>query len=334
MTNTKKSTLTKLLIWIAAIIVIISGLAFYWHHEKMYPSTDDAYVQAHIVHLASQVTGPVSKIYIKNNQVVQAKQRLFDIDPKPFEIAVNKAEAQLAQAKQNMHASQQAVSAAQADLAAKQSQYNVTLKNSKRVLILVSKGDMSKESGDKANNDVAVAKAALNSAASQLHKAQAELGQQGNQNAAVREAAAAAAQAKLNLQHTHISAPTSGKLVNFDLRVGTMVQQGQNLFDLVNQTLWWAEANFKETQLDRIKDGQKASIIVDMYPHHHFIGTVQSISVGSGAEFSMLPPENATGNWVKVTQRFPVKVMIDQPSSQYPLRAGASATVTVDTVAK
>ncbi len=331
MSNTKKTTPVKLALWIGAVVIIFAGLFLYWHHEKVYPSTDDAYVQAHVVHIAAQVTGPVSKIYVDNNQLVQQNQPLFDIDPTPFQIAVNRAIAELAQAKQNMQAAQQAVSAAQAEVAAKQSQYDVAVKNARRILTLVPHGEASKAQGDEAVNDVDVAKAGLNSAISELHKAQAELGQQGDQNAAVRQAAAQLAQAELDLKHTHITAPTSGKLVNFDLRVGTMVQQEQDLFELVNENLWWAEANFKETQLARIQNGQRASITVDMYPHHHFSGTVDSISAGSGSEFSMLPPENATGNWVKVTQRFPIKVIIDQPDTNYPLRAGASATVTIDT---
>jgi membrane fusion protein, multidrug efflux system len=334
MSNTKKATPMKLILWITAVIVIFAGLLFYWHHEKMYPSTDDAYIQAHVVHVAAQVTGPVAKIYVNNNEVVEKNQPLFDIDPASFQIAVNKAQAALAEAKQNMQASQQAVIAAHADVVAKQSQYDVAVKNAKRILTLVPHGEASKAQGDAVVNDVNVARAGFNSAVSEFHKAQAALGQQGDQNAAVRQAAAELAQAQLDLRHTHIVAPTSGKLVNFDLRVGTMVQQEQDLFDLVNENLWWAEANFKETQLARIRDGQRASITVDMYPGHHFSGTVESMSAGSGSEFSMLPPENATGNWVKVTQRFPIKVVVNKLDSNYPLRAGASATVIIDTKAK
>ena len=104
------------------------------------------------------------------------------------------------------------------------------------------------------------------------------------------------------------------------------------MFDLVELSPWWVNANFKETQLKRIKPGQIATVTVDMYPDHPFKGVVDSISVGSGSAFSLLPPENATGNWVKVTQRIPVKILITNTSSQYPLRVGSSAVVTVDTV--
>lgn len=141
----------------------------------------------------------------------------------------------------------------------------------------------------------------------------------------------ALAKAELDLSYTRVVAPKNGKIANLTLRQGSMVEAGAPLFALVETDEWWVKANFKETELARIHRGQPASIELDMYPGHSFHGEVQSINPASGTAFSLLPPENATGNWVKVTQRFPVKVMIKNPDAAHPLRVGASSQVVIDT---
>ena len=130
---------------------------------------------------------------------------------------------------------------------------------------------------------------------------------------------------------THVTAPSDGILSNVTLRPGATVQAGPPLFAIIEANRWWVDANFKETDLARIKVGQPATVYLDMYPGATFDGVVESISAGSGATFSVLPPENATGNWVKVTQRFPVRITITNPPADKPLRVGASASVTIDT---
>jgi membrane fusion protein (multidrug efflux system) len=148
----------------------------------------------------------------------------------------------------------------------------------------------------------------------------------------LRAAAAQLDKATQDRVKTHVTAPDSGWVSNVRLRPGTVVQAGTPAFALIEDGRWWVDANFKESDLARIKPGQPATIKLDMYPGLKLDGTVESISAGSGAIFSVLPPENATGNWVKVTQRFPVRIMITSaPNPDKPLRAGASADVTVDT---
>lgn len=137
-------------------------------------------------------------------------------------------------------------------------------------------------------------------------------------------------QAQLNLGYTVVKAPVSGWLTNFNLREGDIVTIDQPLFALVDESEFWADANFKETEMENIKPGQHATIVTDLYPKHEFSGFVESISSGAGNAFSLLPPQNATGNWVKVTQRVPVKVRIINPDPNYPLRVGVSANVTID----
>ena len=148
--------------------------------------------------------------------------------------------------------------------------------------------------------------------------------------AKVEQAKAQLSQANLNLQYTTITAPTSGWVTNLTLRVGDIVSANQPLFVLISDEEFWIDANFKETEMGTIKPGQTAAIVTDMYPKYTFNGVVESISGGAGSVFSLLPPQNATGNWVKVTQRVPVRIRVLNPDSRYPLRIGTSATVTVN----
>lgn len=148
-------------------------------------------------------------------------------------------------------------------------------------------------------------------------------------NAAVQLAEANLAQAELNLQYTQITAPNDGWVANVTVRTGDSINANQPVFALVENREFWVDANFKETEFSHLHSGQSADVVIDMYPGHHFKGTVESISSGSGSAFALLPPENATGNWVKVTQRVPVRIHIADPDPKYPLRIGTSATVTV-----
>jgi membrane fusion protein (multidrug efflux system) len=147
----------------------------------------------------------------------------------------------------------------------------------------------------------------------------------------LRAASAQLAKATHDRVKTHTTSPADGILSNVSLRPGATVQAGQPLFAIIEANRWWVDANFKETDLARIKVGQPATVRLDMYPGVTFDGTVESISSGSGAPFSVLPPENASGNWVKVTQRFPVRISLTNPPADKPLRVGASTTVTIDT---
>lgn len=276
----------KILLWGGfglAIIVLMYGLMRYFDNH---PNTDDAYVQAGTINIAAQVTGPIANIFVKDHQVVQKDQLLFTIDPLPFQIAVNKAEA-------NVVAEQAALVLAQ--------------QNATRILHLVQMDQASKAAGDQAQSQ-------LDSAKANLMASQAQL-----------------AQARLDLEHTRIIAPNSGIVTEFVLRPGNNVVADTTLFMIVIEKDFWIDANFKETQVARIKPGQPVKITLDMFPHHTFHGVVDAVSSASGSVFSIMPPENASGNWVKVTQRFPVKIMIQDQTPEFPLRAGSTATVTIDT---
>lgn len=315
------------------VILAISGVIgfIYWRHNKLYPATDDAYVNAHVINIAAQVTGPVIKTYVQNYQLVQQNQPLFDIDPTPYSLAVQKAQAALDLAQQKVAGEQAAVQAATAQLAARQEELVLAQQNAKRILPLVQSNHIAKTEGDKIREQVKVARSAVKEATENLEQAKQTLGATGNSNADIQNAQAVLAQAQLDLQHTHVVAPEAGRLINFSTRVGDMINASVDLFSIIEQTTWWVDSNFKETDLLRIHVGQPATIVVDIYPDHTFKGIVTDISQGSGSAFALLPAENATGNWVKVTQRFSVKVQIQDVDPNYPLRVGASATVKIDT---
>lgn len=315
------------------IIALAVGMFFYWRHSEIYPSTEDAYVSAHVVQVAPQITGPITRVYVVNQQEVNEGDPLFDISPTAFQLAMTQAHARLVLARQSVSADAAAVAAAQAEVADRKVQLQNTQATAQRTRQLRDKGFVSEQAYDNANAAVQSAKAQVNLAAAKVHQAEMTLGGAGEQNERIREAAAALDQTKLDLSHTHVSAACSGHITQLTLHPGDVVQSGTPLFVLVCDKQFWVDANFKETELERIHPGQPADITVDMYPGHHFRGRVENLSGASGTAFSLLPPENATGNWVKVTQRVPVRVTVLDPDSKHPLRVGTSAQVTVDTAA-
>ena len=286
-----------------------------------------------MVQIAPQITGPLADVPVANNQLVKKGDLLFTIDPRPFQIAKQQAEANLALARQGSGAESATVREAEAQVRDQQAVLTKAQEDADRIFKLVAEGDYSKARGDEATESLKTAQEGLAEAKAKanLKKAQETLGKSGDANANVQLAQAALAAAELNLAYTKVTAPADGWVTNLSVRPGSMVSSGVPLFAIVQSDEWWVAANFKETDLLRIQPGQKASISVDMYPGLSLTGTVESLSAGSGAAFSLLPPENATGNWVKVTQRFPVRIRIPTPSEAKPLRIGASTSVTVDT---
>ncbi|MFD2112683.1 HlyD family secretion protein [Thiorhodococcus fuscus] len=323
--------LRHVLIGIPVIAALGGGVWWYNSYSSAHPSTSDAYLGRHLVNIAAQVSGPIQSVLVHNNQAVKRGDLLLTIDPEPFRLAVRKAEAQLQQAKESLEAANARVDAAQAQLASAQANADQAERHAKRIADLVAKGSASKDVGDSAEQSRLDAQGALTSARAELSAAKAARGALGDDNAAVRSAQAALDQARLDLQHTRIAAPADGIVGDFDLRPGSYVDSGSALFALVESHDVWVDANFKETDLPRIRPGQPATVSVDLLPGKDFKGEVEGLSPASGASFSLLPAENATGNWVKVTQRFAVRVRILDPVPA--LRVGASAEVRVDTTA-
>ena len=306
----------------------------YWRYRTLHPSTQDAYVQAHIVEVASRVSGPVINVYVTENEFVQVGEPLFDIDPSIFEANVAAATANYEIAVQMIGASGAAVGVALSTLEEKEVILTRAKRNLERAESLFRENLIADAQYDNASATYAEAAAAVSSAQSDLQRAESEFGKDGEYNARLQQASAHLTLAKLELSFTKIVSPSNGWVSNKTLREGTMVIAEKAQFSIVESEGWWVEANFKETDLTYLKAGQSAEIEVDMYPDLILEGQIESLGAGSGSVFSLLPPENATGNWVKVTQRFPVRIKIlgrtDEGKAVRPLRVGSSATVTVD----
>jgi membrane fusion protein (multidrug efflux system) len=322
----------KLIRWGVLLLIVIVGSVFgwrYWQHSKLFVTTDNAYVNANRIEIAAQVSGPIVAIHVRDQQSVKEGDPLFEIDPQPYQLALDSAEAQLEIAYQSSSRESAAVAAARAEVAQRAAELRNAQSNERRTKDLIDRKLISQQTAEATMTQAETAQAAVKAAEANLEQAQSALGREGSKNAAVRAAAAKRDQAKLDLAHTKVSAPTSGLIANFDLRPGSTVQREVPLFTIIGDSEFWVDANFKETELARIRPGQMAAIVVDMYRGHEFKGEVESLSGGSGQAFSLLPAQNASGNWVKVTQRVPVRVRILDPDPRFPLRIGTTATVRV-----
>lgn len=319
--------------WMVGAVMVVGGVIggyFYWRHTTIYPSTSDAYVHASTVTIAPQISGRISVLPVKDHRHVEKGQLLMQIDAKPFRIALDRAKANLEMSEQQSRAAGAAVAAAHAAVAERRANLKDAANNARRMLVLYRDHTVSGAVVDDAVAKRDSARAALIQAKADLQKAIQQQAAAGAK-ASVQVAQAALEKARLDLSYTRIVAPASGVLGTINVRVGDVVNQTQALFPLVEDKSFWVDANFKETDLARIRRGEPATITVDMVPGKTFHGTVDSVSPASGTAFSLLPPENATGNWVKVQQRFSVKIPLTEQDPELPLGIGASAEVTVDT---
>ncbi|TIX04480.1 MAG: HlyD family secretion protein, partial [Mesorhizobium sp.] len=280
--------------------------------------------------------GRIVQVDIFDNQSVKQGDVLFAIDSEPYRIALAQADAAVAGARLNVEQLRAAYSQAVAQEKSDASQVDYAQSQYDRAADLARKGINAKSSLDEARNELDKAKQQLAAAEQGILSARAALG--GNpdietdKHPTVMAALAARDKAAYDLGQTTVKAPAAGIISQAaSFKVGQYVGSGTPLFSLVETGDTWIDANFKETQLTNMKPGQKAEIVVDTYPGKTFEATVQAIGAGTGAEFSLLPAQNATGNWVKVTQRIPVRLQLADADAKMELRTGMSATVTVDT---
>ncbi len=324
----KRIAENKKLIAIVLLVIGVLGGVGYQQYSSRYRSTENAYLNADVVQVAAQVAGRVTGVYVKDNQHVKKGEPLFDIDPEPFRIALAHAEADLAQAMQNSRQDTAEVAAARAQV----EQTTMDLKNARATYTrdkeLVAQHFLSQQSTDDALTRVQTLEAALEQSRAKLTKALSAPAKP-QERADVLRAQAEIAQAKLDLEHAHVTATMDGQISNLSLTPGSLVGIGAPLFALIADNSYHIDANFKETELPGIHPGQEVDIKIDMYPGQTFKGTVESLSGGTGTAFSLLPPQNATGNWVKIAQRVPVRIKLAPIDADHPLRIGATATVTV-----
>jgi membrane fusion protein (multidrug efflux system) len=311
----------------AGVIVVVAGVIglLWWLHARQYVSTDDAFIDSHVTAIAPQVSGPVKLLHVEDNQFVHKGDLLLELDPTDFQIALDQAKASLAAAEGKLAQAKAQVTQAIAGVAQVQAEVDaaqVNLDNATRDLRRYQDIDERARSQQQLDN----ASAAQKNAAAQLAQARAK---QASANAAVVTAQAAVkaangdverAQAdvhqnEVNLGYTKIIAPSDGRVTLRTIEPGAYVAAGQTLFSLVSPDVW-VVANFKETQLTLMRPGQSVTITVDAFPDKTYEGTVDSFQAGSGSRFSILPAENATGNFVKVVHRVPVKIRFNHSSNE------------------
>ena len=320
---------------IVALAAAIPGFRYYRYIES-HVSTDDAYVDGTVALVSSRVAGTVTNVYVEDNWTVKEGQLLLTLDPRDFDVRVEQAQAQLERARQSVDELYALVDAARSGVSLTVSQLKQAKIDFMRAKALKEQGVNSIQQYDQANTALGIAMADEALAEHQLTQAKAALGARNDGHSryalpVVQQAEAALEAAKLDLGYTKLTAPFTGIVTHKTAHAGNRVQVGEPLLAVVPLGRLYITANFKETQLTDVRVGQKAQVVADIYPDYTYIGHVDSISMGTGAAFSLLPPENATGNWVKVVQRVPVKIVIEGPEPQdKPLRLGLSVEVTID----
>ncbi|PZQ44103.1 MAG: HlyD family secretion protein [Micavibrio aeruginosavorus] len=337
----------KSLVLVLVILVALGGGFAYWLSTRGLEETDDAAIEAHIIPIAPKVSGYVVEINIDDNTHVKKGDILLKIDQRDYIAALDRATAELSAAEARLIAGQHNFAStsvsAPSNLTSAQSQVAsaaADLKNAQQTLKrlqTLNDAARSRQSLEDAQAEEKRARSALEDAKAKLRSAETAPDAIAASEASVKELEAAVLQAKAsvqlaqnNLDDTIIRAAQDGRITRKNVEVGAFVQPGQQLTTLVGDDIW-VIANFKETQLDGMKKGQSVDIKIDAYPNISFSGKVDSIQSGTGARFSLFPPENATGNFVKIVQRVPVKIIFDQsPGEKYPTGPGMSVIPTVN----
>ncbi|MBV7415950.1 HlyD family secretion protein [Aeromonas sp. sif2433] len=325
---------TRLLLLVVVPALALLGVGAVYLQGGRYIETDNAYVKADKVPISTEVLGRVAKVFVDENQQVKAGQPIFELDPESFQVAVTKAEAELAKARTDLVALQTSYRGQQAEIAVARTRNAYALKEERRQADLVAKHFTSTANYDDARQltiQTAQQQVALEEG---LKKIEASLSGDVNlpveQQPAYREAAAVLAKAKLDLARTTIYAPANGIASQLP-KPGQYMLVGMTAMMLVETDSPWVEANFTETELTHVQPGQRVDISVDTYPDAHWSGVVESLSPATGSEFSVIPAQNATGNWVKIAQRVAVRIRLQEGADQPLLRAGLSAIAEIDT---
>ena len=324
----------RLIMWSVPLLIAAAGGYVYLTGGR-YVSTDDAYVKAGMVTVSADVAGRVTEIAVKENQRVRKGDVLFRIDDRTYRYALERAEANLAQARLQVDQLRANLRQKEAELQSARDMLDFQTRQYERNRALLATKNVPQSTYDQARQAMQAAQQSVASIQQQIAGILASLG--GNADIAtekhplVLQAQAQVDQARLDLERVTVRAPLDGVASRVEsLQVGQYLNVGTAAFALVS-TRVWIEANFKETELTHMAPGNAATVTVDTYPGLTLTGRIESIGAATGSEFSILPPQNATGNWVKVTQRLPVRIAIDAADPARPLRAGMSVTVEVDT---
>ena len=314
-------------------VVVTAGGVWYATSGRIV-STENAYVQAEHILVTPAVNGMVAEVFVHDNQEVERGQPLFQVDPVPFRLEWEKAEAELDAIRYEIGSYRAAHRQAEAELKSARKEASFLEKEYERRERLGGGKALAKVELDKYRHEWQLARQRIPELEEKVRLMLANLG--GKRDLAAEEHPryrlldAERAKAVLDLERTTVRAPASGRIANLDLQAGEYVKEGAPVFSLIADVEPWIEANLKETQLTHVREGQSVMITVDAYPDERWQGSVSGVSAGTGAVFSLLPAQNATGNWVKVVQRIPVRIAIVPRAHAPALRAGMSATVEID----
>ena len=327
----------RLLLMLSVPLLLLIAGGVYWLSLQGKVTTDNAYIQQDKVAVSAQVGGEITEIFVGEGDTVNAGDLLFRIDPEPYKLQIAQANAAIAGAQANVTALSNSSDLSGADISAAREDIAFAQSDFERNDALYKRGFVTKADHDAAQHRVNQAREALRQALARQEAARAKLATGSavpGENPQVAAAQAEKAVAELSLSRTEVRAPSAGRIAQADrLQLGQQVVQGLPVLTLVGDGTSYIEANFKETDLADMQVGQPAEVHFDAYPGLKLRGHVESIGAGTGNEFSVIPAQNATGNWVKVTQRVPVRIAIDEKSAR-PLIAGLSTEVTVFTDGK
>ena len=321
-----------LLIVVPAAIAVISAVVYL--KGGRYVTTDDAYLKADIVPVSVEVSGTIREILVKENQVVKAGQTLFRLDPTPFRMAEAKSEARLGQVRATLEALKASYREKQAEIAVARSNHDYAVKEQRRVSDLALKSFVSASKLDEVKHNAKVSAQEIVTLQQDLKRiAQALAGGIDTpieKHPDYQAALADLNQARFDLRHAEVRASLPGSVSKLP-EPGQYIKAGNTAMVLVANKHLWVEANINETDLTYIRPGQQVKLQIDTYPNRKIQGVVDSLSPATGAEFAVIPAQNAIGNWVKIVQRVPVRIRLDDETNLPALRAGLSSSVEIDT---
>jgi membrane fusion protein, multidrug efflux system len=311
---------------------IILGI-YVTHLYYVYPRTDDAYVRANVVGVAPHVSGPITELPVQDNQHVKQGDLLFVVDPRPYQSAADKAEADLALTNLQISGLNDAIRAARSRQVQLQADAAYDKQYLERIEPLLERHFVTANDVFNARSRLEAAEAAVASAASDVSKAQNDLGQYGAINARRKAAEAALYDARLNVEYCYVRAPFDAYVTNLNIAVGQYGNEGREVMSLVDNRVWYVLANFRENFLGYIRPGMSAEVYLLSYPNRRFHGRVQGVGWAlyqdNGATIAGLPQVEATLNWVRLSQRFPVRIILEDSDPAFPFRGNATAVVTI-----
>lgn len=327
--------LLRLILLIVIPVAAIIGGGMWYEATGRYVSTENAYVKSHVIAVSPNIDGRVTNVFVEENQRVKSGDLLFKLDPEPYWMMVRMSDAKREAARQEIESTRAEYHQIIAEIEKAKADVKYYENEANRQRKLATKAITTRTKLDEAEFNLTSAKQDVATLRQKIRTVVARLGGDPKRDAELHPDYLAAetekAMAEMNLGYTEIRAPIDGVVTRLKLEPGEWVEEGEPAFGIIEVDTTWIEANLKETQLTHVREGQDVSVEIDAYPDVVWNAKVASISPATGAEFSVLPPQNASGNWVKVVQRLPVRIAIEDSPDKPPLRAGMTSTVTIDT---